>query len=70
MKSCEMCKHAIWDTTKAGRLHPSGNGRCGKIISLPQLPPVYYWLDLTRLGGGTINRRDELREHCVYWAMQ
>ena len=26
MKNCTDCKHALWDKTEAGRLHPKGGG--------------------------------------------
>jgi transcriptional regulator NrdR family protein len=29
MKNCTECVHANWLRTKSGRLHPSGEGKCG-----------------------------------------
>jgi len=26
MKNCTDCKHALWDKTETGRLHPKGGG--------------------------------------------
>lgn len=36
MKNCTNCKHAQWNKTAAGRLHPSGDGRCGYPVQLPE----------------------------------
>lgn len=43
MKSCVGCKHAKWDTTKVGKLHPSGAGKCTFEVKIPQLPVSKYW---------------------------
>jgi hypothetical protein len=67
MKNCTECAHANWQRTKSGSLHPSGEGRCGKKIELPQLPKAFYWFSEPYLCGGCINRRNELNEHCPYW---
>ena len=71
MKSCTECAHAEWFRTKSGSLHPSGEGKCGKRIELPQLPPAFYWSTQPYLPllicGGHINRRKELQDHCPYW---
>ena len=70
MKSCNGCIFADWQTTAIGRLHPSGEGRCRKIISLPQLPQAFYYpgsaASMQPLGG-YINRREEHKDHCVYY---
>ena len=68
MKNCTGCKYAIWEKTKTGRLHPSGDGRCKYPYKLPKLPASMYWLYcLDRPEGGYINRRIDLKEHCVYY---
>ena len=67
MKNCTECAYANWQRTKSGSLHPSGEGRCGKKIELPQLPKAFYWSSEPYLCGGYINRREELKDHCPYW---
>ena len=73
MKNCTYCKHAKWDRTATGRLHPSGDGRCGWKVKLPLLPPSMSWglgRSDPRPYGGHINRRQELKDHCPYFAME
>ncbi len=69
MKRCNGCKHAKWDRTKSGRLHPSGVGRCVYPFKMPQLPAAMYWLTIREVKpcGGYINRREDLKEHCPYF---
>lgn len=67
MKNCTECAHANWQRTKSGSLHPSGEGKCGKKIEIPQLPQAFYWTSPPYLCGGYINRREELKDHCTYW---
>jgi len=67
MKTCIGCKYAEWDKTKAGRLHPSGDGRCKYKIVMPVIPAAFSWLGLGNPPhplGGHISRRKELRDHC------
>jgi hypothetical protein len=71
MKNCTDCKHAQWRRTKAGSLHPSGDGRCGYPYKLPPLPAAMKWR--TYMGpvepvNFPINRRVDLPDHCVYWS--
>lgn len=40
MKNCTHCKHAVWQKTAAGRLHPSGDGECGYEVKLPAIASV------------------------------
>ena len=71
MKDCTHCKHADWDMTKAGRLHPSGEGRCTFPVKILPLPASMFWRNESpypRHGGGLINRNVELTDHCVYFA--
>lgn len=73
MKTCVGCKHAAWGRTKAGKLHPSGDGFCKFPYKVPPLPASMSWSTWNRAvapSGGHINRRDELREHCVYYARE
>lgn len=72
MKNCTDCKHAQWDRTAAGRLHPSGAGRCGYEYKVPPLPAAWRWIlgGAPRVIGGHINRRRELDEHCPYFARE
>lgn len=71
MKNCTHCKHAVWQKTAAGRLHPSGAGKCGYEVKLPKLPPSMWWSGTIsgapRPRGGQINRRIDLPEHCVFF---
>ena len=69
MKTCTHCKYANWKRTPAGKLHPSGEGKCTFPWKLPPLPASMYWV--TRDGptpnGGYVNRREELKDHCTYY---
>lgn len=68
MKSCNGCAFANWRKTAAGRLHPSGDGRCMKNIKIPELPQAFYWGSHSPSpAGGFINRREALKDHCVYY---
>lgn len=69
MRSCVGCKYAKWETTKAGRLHPSGYGICQYEYKLPLLPKSRYWISGHAPAplGGSINRHDELSDHCPYY---
>jgi hypothetical protein len=69
MKNCTDCKHAIWDKTSAGRLHPGGGGICKYPWKMPDLPQAFYWISRApHMGGGNISRRKDLQDHCVYYA--
>lgn len=68
MKNCTDCIHADWLRTEKGRLHPSGEGKCTKEVKLPKLPASKYYIEFVAVGGGAINRREERKENCVYWA--
>ena len=65
MKTCTECKHAEWQRTKNGRLHPSGDGKCAYPWQFPALPGAFYFIRPVSPSGGFINRRVLL--HCVYW---
>ena len=67
MKECKDCNFAEWDRTKSGRLHPSGDGRCTKIIKMPKLPQSFYYTVHPNIGGGHINRRETFKDHCIYY---
>ena len=69
MKNCNGCKHARWDRTTAGRLHPSGDGRCEYPYKVPALPACMIWIGGTPPTpcGGHINRRRSLKDHCPYF---
>ncbi len=70
MKNCTDCKHALWRLTAAGRLHPSGDGLCKYEYKAPPIPACMYWMSATapKPYGGTINRREELKDHCPTFA--
>ena len=67
MKNCTDCRYAKWERTKAGRLHPSGDGRCMYKYKVPPLPGSMYWRRNPSPYGGYINRKKELKEHCPYY---
>lgn len=66
MQSCSDCKHANWKRTEGGRLHPSGDGRCGYPWKLPPLPACMYFIGAPTPCGGYINRKHSLKEPCAY----
>lgn len=68
MKNCTHCKHADWQRTAAGKLHPAGDGMCKFPVAIPPLPACMHWMAMPRLFGGAINRQKELSTHCVYYA--
>lgn len=70
MKNCTECKYAEWNVTATGRLHPSGDGWCKYPFKAPELPQAFYWICRgdPQPCGGHINRRQELKDHCVYYA--
>jgi hypothetical protein len=72
MKTCEGCAFVEWKTTKAGKRHPSGDGRCTYQYKVPPLPQaLYWWFDTPpRPSGGYVNRKSEHREHCDYYTKQ
>ena len=55
---CLTCAYAEWEKTFNGRLHPSGDGRCGFKFEMPKLPSSMYWVGCEPTpSGGYINRR-------------
>lgn len=68
MKNCTRCVHATWKKTVNGRLHPNGNGRCTKEVKLPSLPQSKFVHRPVVILGGHINRKIELKDHCVYYS--
>ena len=70
MKNCTDCKHALWYTTATGRLHPGGGGFCKYPYKIPALPAAFYWMSNRADAplGGHINRREDLKNHCCYYA--
>ena len=69
MKFCLGGKHADWDKTSKGRLHPSGDGYCRYPYKIPPLPASRYWMgkNAPEPSGGFINRKEVLKDHCVYY---
>jgi len=68
MKECLRCRYARWKMTSNGRMHPSGDGRCGYSYVVPTLPGAFYWISgVPSPCGGFINRREKLKEDCVYF---
>ena len=70
MKNCTDCKHALWDKTETGRLHPKGGGQCKYPYKVPALPQAFYWMyrGAPEPLGGYISRHTELQDHCTYYA--
>jgi hypothetical protein len=59
VNDCTHCKYAKWERTAAGKLHPSGQGRCGFEVKIPQLPAsMHYLMGNPIIVGGGINRRE------------
>ena len=69
MKNCLLCKYADWQKTAAGKLHPSGDGKCTYPWKMPPLPASMYWFGTgqPKPCGGYINRKNELKDHCTYY---
>jgi len=64
MSNCTECKFAEWKRTAAGRLHPSGEGRCRWKYEPKPIAAAYSWPGFHRGSspiphGGFIHRRDE-----------
>lgn len=70
MINCTHCIHAQWKKTVPGRLHPSGDGMCKYPYKLPPLPQSMYWISGGVPLGGFINRRRDLKDHCVYFSRE
>lgn len=70
---CDGCKHAEWQRTKNGRLHPSGDGRCVYLRDHPldlRIPSSFYWGCWTmtpKPDGGYIERGVELDKYCEFY---
>lgn len=60
-EDCTTCAYANWRRTEAGRLHPSGDGRCSWTFPEIALPKAFYWtgfgMTAPRPSGGHINRK-------------
>ena len=57
---CTDCKFADWKKTAAGRLHPSGDGRCKWELPTVRLPVSQYFIGgKQRSYGGHISRKDD-----------
>ena len=69
MQNCVGCKHAEWLRTKTGRLSPTGYGECKYPYKTTKLPASMYWTRMSepKPYGGSINRKKDLKEHCVYY---
>lgn len=67
MQRCFGCKHASWRRNAAGSLHPSGDGECTKEIKIPEPPACRRWLHEPEMSFPLINRKTELKRHCVYF---
>ena len=67
MKNCTDCVFAEWKRTVSGKLHPSGDGRCTFEYKFPPLPESMHFITKPYVSYGSINRKTELNDHCVYW---
>lgn len=66
MKNCRDCKYADWKLTTAGKLHPSGDGKCRFEWIEPPRPACMYPVGKPQtITGRYINRREDFKEHCV-----
>ena len=66
MKDCTQCRFADWKRTKAGKLHPSGDGRCKFQYSVPELPASMFWFPgKPEPKGGQISRKRQLHRDCA-----
>lgn len=71
-KDCLDCIYSKWDYTEAGRLHPSGDGKCTWEFPEIKLPLAFYYLHTTssrqlpRPSGGHISRKNP-RIKCPAW---
>lgn len=64
---CLDCKLADWQRTAAGKLHPSGDGRCLWEMPKIRLPvSMYFVTGASKPVGGHINRKDEWRQ-CPFY---
>lgn len=71
MTNCTKCIYAQWKRTKNGRLHPSGDGRCGYKYAVPPLPVAMYWiLGVPNPSGGHINRHKGCLSECPYYTVE
>lgn len=65
MKSCIGCKYAEWKRTKAGRLHPDGDGECTYEVKIPKLPNAKHWAPYEpSTTHGFISRKKEFSTNC------
>lgn len=67
--NCTDCTHAEWKLTTAGRLHPSGEGKCTYVFKMPLVPTCRYWVTTPNLEGGSINRKLDLKNPCPCYAV-
>ena len=68
MKTCDGCKYAGWKKTKAGRLHPSGDGYCMYEFKMPKLSNAKHYAYCLVSGGAINRRRAPYETHCPYYA--
>lgn len=74
MTDCTTCRHANWERTQSGKLHPSGDGRCNRLNAHPldlRIPPAFWWQTPQddhppRPTGGHINRHRPTRGKCAF----
>ena len=69
MRTCNGCKYADWKRTNAGRLHPSGDGKCTYEWKTPQLAQSMYFASFEppMVIVVSISRKRELPDHCAYF---
>ena len=73
---CTTCKYAEWKRKKDGALHPSGDGKCIRLIAHPldlRIPPAFWWHTVDadrdcapRPTGGWISRRERTKGKCAF----
>jgi hypothetical protein len=62
-RDCTTCAFANWQRTAAGKLHPSGDGRCTWKMPGVAISKAFYWIgfgggdSMPTPSGGHISRR-------------
>ena len=69
MADCLNCGLATWLKTASGRLHPSGDGRCGWRWEKPKLPASFYWVGGGGMSpcGGQLDRHNLPKGDCSFF---
>jgi hypothetical protein len=68
---CDNCRHAVWDRTSIGHLHPNRAGKCTYAADVP-VPRFSQFharnnKDSIKIRGGWINRGYEFDDACTLY---